>query len=382
MKASLVVLAALFVSPAHAFENLIIDSAFQYPVGLTDKAASWGDVPLTSGPSIPVDFGSIRGIGAPAQNQSLFAAPTLVGVANLFVSPNLFASPNPFGGASPSITQTKPPGNSDAQIVTTSPNSPGSPPSAGTQTPSAASNSSASQLLSNGALPPSGPQTALANSHATQSSPVNATQSSSNVSLLSSSSGAQTALSASNSPAPQSLSNGSQLSSSSATPTELAATNSNLAAPQLLTTASPASSGALPFGLGASGGSGASGKALHQHLASFANSSSMTLPLGHGGNDQSGATNLGSSIGGNFSGSTSGGTGQPNGAGHSGGGVVAAVTTFFSNVSESGPSTAHGGSVHGAPGPVAGAGLPVLAIGYGAYWLWRRYRHKSDNASS
>jgi hypothetical protein len=31
----------------------------------------------------------------------------------------------------------------------------------------------------------------------------------------------------------------------------------------------------------------------------------------------------------------------------------------------------HGG-VHGAPGPIAGAGLPVLAVGYGIYWLVRR----------
>jgi hypothetical protein len=35
--------------------------------------------------------------------------------------------------------------------------------------------------------------------------------------------------------------------------------------------------------------------------------------------------------------------------------------------------------VHGAPGPIAGAGLPILAVGYGAYWLVRRYRRKSDD---
>ena len=32
----------------------------------------------------------------------------------------------------------------------------------------------------------------------------------------------------------------------------------------------------------------------------------------------------------------------------------------------------------GVPGPIAGAGLPILAVGYGAYWLVRRYRRKSD----
>jgi hypothetical protein len=30
--------------------------------------------------------------------------------------------------------------------------------------------------------------------------------------------------------------------------------------------------------------------------------------------------------------------------------------------------------VQGAPGPIAGAGLPILAIGYGVYWLVKRRR--------
>jgi hypothetical protein len=29
------------------------------------------------------------------------------------------------------------------------------------------------------------------------------------------------------------------------------------------------------------------------------------------------------------------------------------------------------------PGPIVGAGLPILGLGYGAYWLVRRYRRKS-----
>jgi hypothetical protein len=41
----------------------------------------------------------------------------------------------------------------------------------------------------------------------------------------------------------------------------------------------------------------------------------------------------------------------------------------------------HGNCDHdkhvGAPGPIVGAGLPVLAIGYGVYWLVKR-RRKTD----
>jgi uncharacterized membrane protein len=36
-----------------------------------------------------------------------------------------------------------------------------------------------------------------------------------------------------------------------------------------------------------------------------------------------------------------------------------------------------GGNVRGAPGPIAGAGLPVLAVGYGVYWLIRRRRQRA-----
>ena len=51
----------------------------------------------------------------------------------------------------------------------------------------------------------------------------------------------------------------------------------------------------------------------------------------------------------------------------------------------SNPNNPHysGGSGHysGVPGPIAGAGLPLIAVGFGAYWLVRRYRRKSDTPS-
>ena len=33
-------------------------------------------------------------------------------------------------------------------------------------------------------------------------------------------------------------------------------------------------------------------------------------------------------------------------------------------------------TVRGVPGPIAGAGLPILAIGFGAYWLAKRLRRR------
>jgi hypothetical protein len=35
-------------------------------------------------------------------------------------------------------------------------------------------------------------------------------------------------------------------------------------------------------------------------------------------------------------------------------------------------------SPHAAPGPIIGAGLPILAIGFGAYWFVGRFRRKPD----
>jgi uncharacterized membrane protein len=50
--------------------------------------------------------------------------------------------------------------------------------------------------------------------------------------------------------------------------------------------------------------------------------------------------------------------------------LVGAVEPAFATA----PCSACG--FHSVPGPLMGAGLPVLAVGYGAYWLLRRYRRR------
>ncbi len=42
------------------------------------------------------------------------------------------------------------------------------------------------------------------------------------------------------------------------------------------------------------------------------------------------------------------------------------------------PALAANGELSGAPGPIAGAGLPIIAAGYGVYWLIRRRRRKPE----
>jgi hypothetical protein len=50
------------------------------------------------------------------------------------------------------------------------------------------------------------------------------------------------------------------------------------------------------------------------------------------------------------------------------------ISPAFAHDDRRGDDNDHGHHFHAAPGPIAGAGLPVLAVGYGVYWLVRRRR--------
>jgi hypothetical protein len=263
MKASLAVIAALFVSPACAFEN----PTFQYPGWLTDKATSWSDVQLTNSPCIPVNFGPIHGTGAPAQNQSLFTAPQLW-----------------------------------SNVV---------PPSAGAQTALDASHSLALQYLA---------------------SPSSSSSTQTEFALL----------------GPSSVVGNVQ--------------GSRCAAPVLVKI--PAAGGG---GSGSSsGGAGGSGSGSSSGGAGGGYGSSSGGAGGGYGSSSGGA-------GGGGSGSSSGGARAPNGAGHSGGGLAA---IFSSSTSVS--TAARGGTVRGAPGPVAGTGLPLLFLFGGIAFLVVRKSRRNE----
>jgi hypothetical protein len=50
------------------------------------------------------------------------------------------------------------------------------------------------------------------------------------------------------------------------------------------------------------------------------------------------------------------------------------ISPAFAHDHERGGDNDHGHHFRAAPGPIAGASLPVLAVGFGVYWLVRRRR--------
>jgi hypothetical protein len=56
--------------------------------------------------------------------------------------------------------------------------------------------------------------------------------------------------------------------------------------------------------------------------------------------------------------------------------ILSQIDPGSSNIGQ-GPGPVENRGPQGAPGPLVGAGLPVLAIAGGGYWLVRRYRRKA-----
>ena len=56
--------------------------------------------------------------------------------------------------------------------------------------------------------------------------------------------------------------------------------------------------------------------------------------------------------------------------------VLLTTLTIPSLVQSQTPKPCSTCNVRGVPGPIAGAGLPILAIGFGAYWLAKRLQRK------
>ena len=70
MKALLAVIAVFSIAPAHALDNLIVDSAFQHPVVLSGSVQGNGWTNVASSPSVALISGSVGGIAAAATKWS------------------------------------------------------------------------------------------------------------------------------------------------------------------------------------------------------------------------------------------------------------------------------------------------------------------------
>ena len=58
---------------------------------------------------------------------------------------------------------------------------------------------------------------------------------------------------------------------------------------------------------------------------------------------------------------------------------LAKARTVMAKAVMAGEKGGNGQGYYGVPGPIAGAGLPVIAIGYGIYWLIRQRRRRKIN---
>ena len=326
MKALLAVIAVFSIAPAHALDNLIVDSAFQHPVVLSGSVQGNGWTNVASSPSVPLISGSVGGIAA--------AATTVVVVV-----------PNPFVSASAASPTTNLPGNSGAQLVSTAPMSPSvSQPSS--VAPTVVSSNSPNIAATTVAVvanvpPPTSPSVAQPPS-------------------------AAPTLSASTLP------------NVAAAPTTVAVVANvpptSLNAPQPSSSTAPATVAAaiLPNSLSGTGSVNVSRKTPDVGNA-------ILVGKIQGGDGSAGNPNSAGGGAGNAGGSGGEkGEGGAAGAGKAGGGALNVADALFGGSSGKGGlggGSIGGGSTRGVPGPEAGAGLPVvLLLGVIAYGVIKKRR--------
>jgi len=364
MKALLAVIASLSISPAYAFENLIVDSAFQHPVVLTGNVQSSGWTNVTSSPSVPFISGSVGGISA--------AATTVV-----------VAVPNPFVGAPAASvgSATNLPGNSGSQLVATTANVPPTSP-----------NISQPLLAVPTAVAANSPNIAPA-AVAVPNPFVGASAGGSTINLPGNS-GSQLVTTAFNvTPITPEVSQ-----RSLAAPTVVASNSPNVAPaapavavaiPNPVPSMSPDishPSSAAPTGLAVAsnssnnlsgpGPSGTAGANVSRKTTEVGNVSLVGKIQGGSAGITNGAGGGGRAGNGNGSGGEKGGGGRGSGASGSTFNIVDVFSGDNSGKAGGGAGSMNRGASHGVPGPEAGTGLPILIlVGCIAYVVMKRRMH-------